>query len=97
VGRGFTGDNGWLIDGQRRSERSRRAGLGRRAGAVRAHRRAARADLLRRDEPASRTAGCRSSSSRSAPCCPIFSARRMVKDTCGTCICPAVRRETVTR
>ena len=57
---GFTGENGWLIEGTRQPRRPRRAGLGRRAGAVHAARAAGGAGLLRpRRARASRTAGCR--------------------------------------
>ena len=56
------------------------------------HRGAARAGVLRpRRARASRAAGCRSSSSRSAPCCPRFSARRMVKEYVREMYVPALR------
>ena len=57
---GFTGENGWLIEGTSQSRRPGRAGLGRRPGALHAARAAGRARPSTTATPrAFRAAGCR--------------------------------------
>ena len=102
-------DRRWLVGGgvyrqQRlahrgpgRPERSRRAGLGRRAGDLRPDRTAARADLLRSRRTGIPRRWLQIVKQSIRTVLPRFSARRMVKEYVREMYLPAVRRETVAR
>ncbi len=85
---GFTGENGWLIEGPApiRTITARRTGPTRRRST-----RSSRSSWCRPSTTAttraSRAAGCRSSSSRFARCCPASARAAWSRITCGTCIC----------
>ena len=83
---GFTGENGWLIEGTGQSRRPGRAGLGRRAGALHAARAAARARPSTSATPrASRGAGSRWCASRSARCCRASARGAWSRNTRARC------------
>ena len=94
---GFTGDNGWLIEGHADPSDHGRAGLGGRAGALRAPRAAGRPGVLRtrRDGMPRRWLQVVKQSIRTV--LPRFSARRMVKEYVREMYLPALKDQAVTQ
>ena len=95
---GFTGDNGWLIEGHADPDDHGAQDW--------ADAQALYALLEQQLVPdasttatrrASRAAGCRSSSSRSAPCCPASAPGGWSRNTSATCTCRRCKDQAVTK
>ena len=95
---GYTGDNGWLIDGRRRPATPDARGRGGRRRALRPARGADRAGLLRPRRQRRPAALARHRARQSiATVAPRFSARRMVKEYVERMYAPALERTSRSR
>ena len=93
---GFTGDNGWLIEGHADPGDQGAQDWADAQALYTLLEQQVVPDVLRpRRATAFRTAGCRSSSSRSAPCCPASARGGWSRNTSATCICPPLKDQPV--